>query len=346
MPGIYCYFMSAIITLWVGGCAPAAARPAHATILGIQGSRFTLDGQPAFLLGISYYGGLGAPPETVAADLDRIRASGFNWIRVWAKWSAFGGNVSEVDTEGWPRKPYIDRLVRLIAECEKRKLIVDETLTRSGPEVMGGLHTEEAHAQAVRILVTELRAYRNWYLDIANERNIRDGRYVLINVVARLAQVARNIDPRRLLTASHGSEISREEMEAYLTRAHLDFVCPHRTRNEGSPRQTEEKTRELLRWMKEIGSEVPVHYQDPFRRGNVDWNPGVADYLADAGGASRGGAAGWCLHNGSGRSRGTEGSEPRRSFDLSRIRLLDQLDAVELEVASILVNSLRGVPSR
>ena len=35
----------------------AAGRAIEGTRLGIDGERFTLDGQPAFLLGISYYGG-------------------------------------------------------------------------------------------------------------------------------------------------------------------------------------------------------------------------------------------------------------------------------------------------
>ena len=33
----------------------------RATVLGIDGTRFTLNGKPTFLLGISYYGALGAP---------------------------------------------------------------------------------------------------------------------------------------------------------------------------------------------------------------------------------------------------------------------------------------------
>ena len=78
-----------------------------------------------------------------------------------------------------------------------------------------------------------------------------------------------------------------------------------------------------------IGRPVPVHYQEPFRRGYGRWEPSSADFLADLRGAVAGGAAGWCLHNGS--SRGAAEGRPRRSFDLRARRLFDQLDAEERE---------------
>src|SRR5438270_10808638 len=58
------------------------------TILTIDGSRFTINGKPTFLLGFSYYGALGAPEKTLHADLDEMQQLGCNWIRVWATWAA------------------------------------------------------------------------------------------------------------------------------------------------------------------------------------------------------------------------------------------------------------------
>src|SRR4051812_689142 len=78
----------------------AAGGAMSKTELAIEGMRFTLNGKPVFLLGISYYGGLGAPDEILNRDLDEIRRDGFNWIRVWATWAAFGKNVSAVDAAG------------------------------------------------------------------------------------------------------------------------------------------------------------------------------------------------------------------------------------------------------
>lgn len=75
---------------------------------------------------------------------------------------------------------------------------------------------------------------------------------------------------------------------------------------------------------------MPVHYQEPFRRGYTTWEPAADDFLKDLGGALRGGAAGWCFHNGGQRAAPEE--QPRRSFDMRGRRLMDQLDPEEMKV--------------
>ena len=77
---------------------------------------------------------------------------------------------------------------------------------------------------------------------------------------------------------------------------------------------------------------MPVHYQEPFRRGYGERSPAAEDFLTDLRGACAGGAAGWCFHNGDQRD-GPE-RRPRRSFDLRAQRLFDQLDAEELKVVA------------
>jgi beta-galactosidase GanA len=79
-------------------------------VLGVRDTRFTVNGEPTFLLGMSYYGGLGAPEEFVRRDLDDLKRHGFNWVRVWATWGAFDRDVSAVDAEGRPREPFLGRL--------------------------------------------------------------------------------------------------------------------------------------------------------------------------------------------------------------------------------------------
>src|SRR5215218_9806005 len=89
-----------------------------ATELGIDGTRLTLEGKPTFLLGCSYYAGLGASDETLRSDLDELKRHGFNWVRVWATWASFDHDVSAVDgATGGPRAPYLGRLKRLVNEC-------------------------------------------------------------------------------------------------------------------------------------------------------------------------------------------------------------------------------------
>ena len=81
-----------------------------ATELKIQGTRFTLNGRPTFLLGISYYGALGASEESRRRDLDEMQRLGFNWLRLWATWHAFENDVAAVDGEGKPRAQFMERL--------------------------------------------------------------------------------------------------------------------------------------------------------------------------------------------------------------------------------------------
>lgn len=309
----------------------SSATIAAATELGVDGTRFTLDGKPAFLLGASYYGALGAPQEFVRQDLDDLQRLGINWIRVWATWAAFENDVTAVDEKGKPREPYLSRLAWLVAECDRRGMVVDVTLTR-GNNVVGRprIRSLDTHRRAVETIVAGLASHRNWYLDLGNERNIRDKRHVPFDDLRKLRDVARRIDPKRLITASHAGDIPPDDLKTYLLDVKVDFLSPHRPRNARSPGQTEERSRRYLADVKKLGRVVPLHYQEPFRRGFTrGWEPTADDYVTDARGARAGGAAGWCLHNGD--QRHVPGQNPRRSFDLREKRLFDQLDEVERE---------------
>lgn len=121
------------------------------TRLEIDGTRFTINGKPTFLHGISYYGALGASQQFILRDLDDMQRCGLNWIRVWATWSAFGNDVSAVDNEGRVRELHMDKLGWLVAECDRRGMIVDVTLTR-GEGRLGNAHVSalDKHASGQR----------------------------------------------------------------------------------------------------------------------------------------------------------------------------------------------------
>lgn len=302
------------------------------TVLGVQETRFTINARPTFLLGISYYGALGASEGSIRRDLDDLQRHGFNWLRVWATWGAFDHDVSAVDARGEPRAPFLDKLQWLVAECERRGMIVDVTLTRgkrSAKSLAGGnLPDFESHQRAVETIVNALQRYRNWYLDLANERDVRDERYVPVDELKKLREVVRRLDPQRLVTASFGGhDLSKRDVQDSLIGAGHDFLSVHRPRNAKSPGQTAVRTREVLAIAAELSRPVPVHQQEPFRRGYAGWEPVADDFLTDLRGAIAGGAAGWCFHNGSQRT--TAGNHPRRSFDMHEQRLLDQLDSEE-----------------
>jgi hypothetical protein len=302
------------------------------TVLGTNDSRFTVDGKPVFLLGVSYYAGLAAEEKQLRADLDEIKRRGFNWLRVWATWSGFDRNVSAVDGEGRPRPEYLEKLVQLVAEADARGLIVDVTLTRGeGNQKPPGLQTAATHTRAALTVAEALKEHRNWFLDLANERNIQDKRFASWEDLKAARDAVKRHSRSLLVTASHGGDISEEDVRDYLKTAGVDFLTPHRPRDKKSLSQTAATTKELLKWASAAGKTVPVLYQEPFRRDYGREQPTAEDFLADLRQARQSGAAGWCLHNGS--NRNSEDGHPRRSFDLRGDQpFFDRLDDVEREV--------------
>ena len=302
------------------------------TELGTKDTQFTVNGKPTFLLGISFYGALGASRDFIKRDLDDMQKYGFNWFRLWATWGAFDNEVSAVYPQGNPREPYLSKLKWLVAECDRRGIIVDVTLSR-GNGVTGPvrLQSPKALRRAARILVISLKPYRNWYLDMGNERNIRDKRFVSTGELAELRKFIKGLDPDRLVTASYVGDIKKDELKTILLDARVDFLAPHRPRHAKSAGQTAAQTKKYFELMKQLGRTVPVHYQEPFRRGFTPkrWQPNAEDFLSDLKGALEAGAAGWCLHNGDQKDKPQ--SKPRRSFDMRESRLFDQLDEQEMK---------------
>ena len=301
------------------------------TELGIKGKQFTINGKPTFLSGISFYGALGASKDFIRRDLDDMQKFGFNWFRVWSTWGAFDNEVSAVDPQGNPREPYLGKLKWLVEECDRRGIIVDVTFSR-GNGITGPvrLQSTEALRRAAKTIVTALKPYRNWYLDMGNERNIRDKRFVSTGELAELRKFIKGLDPDRLVTASYVGDIKKDELKTILLDARVDFLAPHRPRHSRSAIQTAAQTKKYFEMMKQLGRTVPVHYQEPFRRGFTPkrWQPNAEDFLADLKGALEAGAAGWCLHNGDQKDKPQ--SKPRRSFDMRESRLFDQLDEQEM----------------
>ena len=313
------------------GPSASAMDPAVKTRLGIRDARFVINGKPGFLLGCSYYGALGASDEFWAADLDGMQRAGMNWVRVWATWAANGHDVSAVDGQtGEPREPGMARLRQFVKECDRRGLIVDVTLSRgNGATGPARLQNLSAHDRAVRSIVTALKPSANWYLDLANERSVQDKRFVSFEELKSLREMVRELDPDRLVTASHGSDISDEDLLKYATFAQLDFVTPHRPRTAESSGQTADICRRALQVLKDSGKPIPIHFQEPFRRGyRAEFNPSAADFEADLRGALRGGAAGWCFHNG-------------ESFDLRNRSLFSQFDDVQRQIVDQLKNVVK-----
>lgn len=320
------------------------APPAGAATLGISadGRFFTIDSVPVFLNGISYYGAESITTGSLRTqDLDDMVADGFNWMRVWGYWKCPGSDedVSVLTHDGYVRSTYMDRLKTLIVECNARGIIVDVSLNRDAAGTWVGARNQTEHLNAVRTLASELKTYRNVYIDISNERDVGDGRYVSLSECGQLIDAIKAIDPARLCTAS-STPTSKSDCSEYRNVAHMDFITPHLCRDAGCPAQTLGTVQQFIGWMSEFGWRIPVHLQEPFRRGySTTYNPVAEDFLRDCSGGKIADAAGWCLHNGS-----NFGGRPYRSFNMADTegRLYAQLDSNELQVTNQISDHIDG----
>lgn len=126
--------LAALLCMTLAAVVDGHDTAAAVTVLGTQHAQFIINDEPAFLLGISYYAGLGAPEDFIRQDLDDFQRHGFNWLRVWATWGAFENDVSAVEASGEPREPFLAKLTWLVELMEGTKSIehpvVQASLTR------------------------------------------------------------------------------------------------------------------------------------------------------------------------------------------------------------------------
>jgi len=318
-----------------------------AVTLGINadGRFFSIDGLPTFLNGVSYYAGCGiSTPSFVTQDLDDMHAQGFNWIRVWTYWQNGGENMGVTTQSGAVREPYMSRLKTMITECNSRGMILDCSMSRDSNSSTVPANITQ-HLACAQTIATQLLPYRNVYIDIANERDVGDARFVSISECGQLINAIKAIDPQRLCTAS-GVPGSQSEMNTFRTVGHLDFIATHLCRDASCPAQTLGTVKQFITWMTANGFRIPVHLQEPLRRGYGSYNPIVEDFYRDDTGGKIAEAAGWCLHNGQNQLSGD--SRPFRSFLMNNTegRLYSQWDSVELTVTPALLDQIGSTSTR
>ncbi len=311
---------------------------AWAVTLGISadGKYFTIDGEPTFLLGVSYYGAQSITTANYRTqDLDDMQARGFNWIRAWARWYNVddGTDYAVVEKNGTVREPYMTRLKTLITECNNRGMIVDVTMSRSRVD------TDQQLMDVWMTLTNHLLPYRNVYFDLANESDIAN-RFLSYPYMGQIVTAIRAIDPTRLCTASR-VPTDAEDLENFYRIGKGDFTCPHLCRNQGCSAQTLATVKQYITWMNQRSFRIPVHMQEPFNRDyeHTSYNPQPTDYYRDCGGAKLAEAGGWCLHN------GAWAPYPYRSFDMRDAygRLFTQFDSVETTAAANVFTQIGGI---
>jgi len=268
---------------------------------------------------VSYYGGIGAPPETVTSDLDRLEGLGFNNLRVWATWPRPADVSAVVRNDGSLDPDALGRLEFLIETARFHGMTVDVTFSRGNEGISDG--SFDAYRTAEASLATELLPYRNVFFDLGNERDVMDTRYVSIDEVRDLAMAVRAADPDRIVTASLGGNppdsAAAKYIELYMT-ADIDLAAPHSPRNDVWADQTAERIDAMRTILVGAGWDRPIYVQEEARRGYSSASWPKSDFLTAVAEARSAGAAGWCFHTDAG-------------FDLTAGTFFDQLDDVELD---------------
>lgn len=271
--------LSIALCLWASG--------AQAQRLSIQGDRFAIDGTPKFLTFITYFGAMGAPH--VAADLHLIRSLGFDGIRIWPNLDT-GPQLMNAD--GALRPAELSSFLFILDQARLEHLVVDVTFTY---EHIGGM--TPATARTGILAATEaMRPYDNVLIDIENERNVGDRRYMPEADVASIYAGIKRLQPDRIAFASMSPASDAQETEDFVARLGLDVTAYHEPR--GSDWYTLASYQSVVRTLKTNGR--PAYMQEPnTTRDSLYYYPSNdrADYFLQArANAKLAGAAAWCFH--------------------------------------------------
>ena len=241
-------------------------------VLGIAGTRLTLDGRPFPYQGLSFFNALYNPtfnrsPEARRAWLRTFRDNGVNALRVWCQWD-FSPPRTFVDTApdhtlydpgGAVREGHFRTLAALLEAADSLALVVEVTLFahEKQPNLPPAALERGAREVALRLL-----PYRNLIVQLWNEDS---------TAVARLYRAVKEVDPARLVTNSPGvSNVLGDEAQNRL----LDLLTPHTVRGQ-EERFWELAPRQIAGLLAAYGK--PVIDDEPARTG-----------LAQFGGIARG----------------------------------------------------------
>lgn len=278
--------------------------------LGIAGDRFSINGTPTFLLGVSYFDALGWK----ASDFDELAARQFNLIRIWMDWRVWTDRSRTFfDVDGTLRYP--QTLLALVRAAGARGLMVDVTILNGAslshdiPQAMHGIGAAE---NAVRKTVGLLKDEPNVFFDLVNEHDGRDSSLALHATMAALVGAARQADADAMITFS-SCDACRPHLLASDTTAHgtmvneeLDagsqWLTPHFSRCGEWSNLIDVRVRTLKQYLQSTGRNVPVYLQEESRRKGVNCgtDPTQADFLQAATEARDAGAAGWVFHTDAG----------------------------------------------
>ena len=210
-------------------------------ILGIDGTRLTLDGRPFYYQGLAFFNAL-YNPNFNRSDRDRtqwlrkFKANGITCLRIWCQWDFppprifvdHGPEHSMYTDCGEVRDQYFERLAALIKALDDLDMVLEISMFQHEKEPY--FLPIKAQERATRELTERLKPYGNVFQQIWSE----DDREVM-----RYLAIIRATDPDRIVTSAPG--FSRDRSKPFdrigddaVNRA-LDVLTPHTIRSEAVP---------------------------------------------------------------------------------------------------------------
>lgn len=291
--------------------------------LAIDGDRFTFDGAPTFLLGVSYFDAR----DWSTSDLDGLAQRGWNLVRIWLDWSddGFFGPDATLSPEG------ATALGELVAAARERDMIVDVTIL--DPEFLPGPDLEHRSAAVASVATTLLDA-NNVLFDVMNEHDHPGGPIDHAEAAAIVAAV-RAVDPDRIVTiSSTGGHLVADDatvqtgaVDEELDVVGVDVVTPHLPRTADWSAATGPRVAALRAHLRSRGLVRPIYLQEEARRGHSGLDPSAQEFVGAAQAAVAAGAAGWIFHTDAG-------------FELGTPDFFGALDEVEVVVVDTLPGAL------
>lgn len=304
--------------------APRPATAAGVTRVGISGDRFTINGEPTFLLGVSYFDAR----SWYETDLDRLDQLGYNLIRIWLDWRvngflSDGGTLSE-ETRA--------RLLALVEAADRRGMVVDVTILDTNLTF-----PQNRAVAAVRSTARALAGRTNVLYDLVNEHNHPGDRFSY-DQIDSLASALRAVDDEAIYGVSsigghivsaegqvNAGAVTRETSAPIRAR----MLLPHMARTPDWAAQTGPRVSALRTHLQERGLRLPIYLQEEAQRGHSGLNPSQEEFIRAARAAKAAGAAAWIFHTDAG-------------FTLVERSFFEGLDDVERRVVEQLPAALSG----
>jgi len=301
-----------------------------APVLRRSGVNLLTDGQPSFLVLVSYFDAMRASEATLEHDFAFLKSKGVDGIRIFPLW-VYGTQTPDatlLDADGRIRSDerwrHFDSILRKAGACG---FVVDVTFNREHLDKASEFSVEEFQAGIVEVASRLHAAQRSphVFMDLQNERGHPDAPAMqLTNVeVRRLRDAVKSADPSRLVMVS--TQGGARKSLSLASRAELDVIAFHELQKPG----WHDNTQPTVQKLKAGG--VPVYLQEMARAPDRGVRcprdtPEVNPFVQAMRHAKEAGAAAWTLHTAAAFRLDVE---PFQTKILSCQREIDFLDTLK-----------------